>query len=201
MAGLQKKAGKKALAAAAPPPKPSENIIAPPAPARYKSSADLTNTAGCTLTWLTLLDTLVYAALAMQEVPRAFKELAARLSACCLLLTRYPATPCEVASLPLQWPDALLCAATLSCSFAPAAAGSQRRGPSKKASAEVKSEDHMTAASQSEPADHSVDDMQTIATTLTQGANTAGLTEDAAVPLMDRLAGKLLHLKQCFASQ
>lgn len=83
-----------------------------------------------------------------------------------------------------------------SCSFAPAASGSQRRGPTKKASAEVKSEDHMTAASQSEPAGHSVDDMQTIATVLTQGASEAGGTDDAAVPLVDRLAGKLPHLKQ-----
>ena len=52
------------------------------------------------------------------------------------------------------------------------------------------------AASQSEPADHAADDMQTIATTLTQGASNAGETDDAAVPLVDRLAGKLLHLKQ-----
>ena len=57
----------------------------------------------------------------------------------------------------------------------------------------------MTAASQSEPADQSVDDVQTIATVLTQGASEAGETDDAAVPLVDRLAGKPLHLKQrCF---
>lgn len=47
----------------------------------------------------------------------------------------------------------------------------------------------MTAGSQSEPAD----DMQTSATTLTQNASKAGETQDAAVPLVDRLAGKLLQ--------
>lgn len=85
---------------------------------------------------------------------------------------------------------------TLSYSFAPAPSGSQRRGPTKKAVVEVKSEDHMTAGSQSEPADDSVSDMQTIATTLTQTASKAGETEDAAVPLVDRLAGKLLPSTQ-----
>ena len=54
----------------------------------------------------------------------------------------------------------------------------------------------MTAGSQSEPADYSVDAMQTIATTLTQGVSKAGEADDAAVPLVDRLAGKLLHFKQ-----
>lgn len=56
----------------------------------------------------------------------------------------------------------------------------------------------MAAASQSEHADPSVDDMQTVATTLTQGPSKSGETDDAAVPLVDRLAGKLLHLKQLF---
>ena len=75
MAGLQKKAGKKALAAAAPPPKPSQNIIAPPVSARYKTSPLLTNIAACMFTCLTLFYMLVYAALAMQGVlfPSAFK--------------------------------------------------------------------------------------------------------------------------------
>lgn len=70
----------------------------------------------------------------------------------------------------------------LPCSFAPAASGSQRRGPTKKASVEVKSEDPMMAGSQSEPA--SIDEavMQT----------SAG---DTAAPLVDRLAGKLPVIK------
>ena len=70
----------------------------------------------------------------------------------------------------------------MSCSFAPAASGSQRRGPTRKASAEVKTEDYMMAGSQSEPVDASEADMQA----------TAG---DTAVPLVDRLAGKLHVLK------
>lgn len=66
----------------------------------------------------------------------------------------------------------------LSCSFAPAASGSQKRGPTKKALADVKSEDHMMGGSQTESA--SIDDADT--------QTTAG---DATVPLVDRLAGKL----------
>ena len=85
---------------------------------------------------------------------------------------------------------------TLSCSFAPAASGSQRRGPTKKVSADLKSEDHMTAGSQSEPTIYSEIDMQTIATSSTQGPGKAGKSDDAAVSLVDRLAGKPRYCKQ-----
>ena len=76
------------------------------------------------------------------------------------------------------------------CSLsAPAASSSQRRAPIKKAQVNVKAEgDVMT--SQTELGSQGEADMQTVAAVLSEGPSIAKEVEDAAVPLVDRLAGK-----------
>ena len=78
----------------------------------------------------------------------------------------------------------------LVCSLVlPAASGATRRGPSKKAVVKTEDED-MAGPSASEPAAASQqdEDVDTVAAVLSSGVD---LTDDAAAPLVDRLAGKL----------
>ena len=79
----------------------------------------------------------------------------------------------------------------LVCSLVlPAASGATRRGPSKKAAAIKTEDEEMAGPSASEPATASQqdEDVDTVAAVLSSGVD---LTDDAAVPLVDRLAGKL----------
>ena len=76
------------------------------------------------------------------------------------------------------------------CSLsAPAASTSQRRVATKKAQVSVKSEDDIMA-SQTVPMSQGEADMQTVAAVLSEGPSIAKEADDAAVPLVDRLAGK-----------
>ena len=82
----------------------------------------------------------------------------------------------------------------------PAVSGSQRRGPSKKAQAAVKVEDEDMSAgpSTSQPAPSSQQaDMDTVAAVLTAGVDLTEEADDAAIPLVDRLAGKTCLADEC----
>ncbi len=83
----------------------------------------------------------------------------------------------------------------MACSLtAPAASGAQRRGPNKKGQAAVKIEDEdvQAAPSTSEPGLGNQQDaeMETVAAVLSAGVDLTEDADDAAVPLVDRLAGK-----------
>lgn len=81
----------------------------------------------------------------------------------------------------------------MACSMTlPAVSGSQRRGPSKKAQAAVKveEEDMSAGPSTSQPSSSMQQaDMDTVAAVLTAGVDLTEEADDAAIPLVDRLAG------------
>ena len=94
----------------------------------------------------------------------------------------------------LRYPAALACSLS-----APGTCGTQRRAPSKKPAATVKQEEDAVSgpsASQPESASQEQNDIQTIAAVMHQGLSVADEADDAAVALVDRLAGKPCNAAQ-----